>query len=307
VRARARSVALALALAHVAATATCVPTLGPGDSLVTSTRILAVRADPAEAAPGASVTFTSLVAGPDGTVAGASPTWSFCTAPKPLTEDNVVASACLTSPDALVAAGTGPTVTATTPGDGCKVFGPDTGSAGLRPRDPDATGGYYQPLRVELDGTGGAIALARIHCDLANADVASVSAFTSAYVLNQNPQLSPLTATLGGAPAVLTAIPAGARVTLEASWPDASAEVFAYFDPASQTVTSQRESMQVAWYATGGTLDTESTGRASDDLATTSDDGWTAPGSAGTVHLWIVLRDSRGGVDFAGYDAVVVE
>jgi hypothetical protein len=192
-----------------------------------------------------------------------------------------------------------------TPGDGCKTFGPDVSSAGLRPRDPDGTGGYYQPLRADLAGTDSAFELVRIHCDLADADAMAASAFAAAYQLNQNPQLLPLTATIGGSPVALTAIPTGARITLEASWPDASAETFAYFDPVSQAVTSQRESMQVAWYSSGGALDSESTGRASDDLTTTTDDGWVAPSTAGTVHLWIVLRDSRGGVDFAAYDLVV--
>jgi len=288
----------------VSTTATCVPALGPGDSLITSTRILAVRADPAEAAPGAKVTFTSFVASPGGTVTNAGIDWSFCTAPKPLTEDNVVSNVCLGS-SSLVAAGVGPTTTAPTPSNGCSVFGPDVGSAGLRPRDPDGTGGYYQPLRADLTGSDTDFELARIHCDLANAAAAAATAFAAAYTLNLNPQLLPLTATLGGAPVALTAIPSGARITLEASWPDASAETFAYFDPGSQTVTTQRESMQVAWYSSGGALDTESTGRASDDPATTTDDGWDAPGAAATVHVWIVLRDSRGGVDFAEYDLVV--
>jgi hypothetical protein len=40
-------------------------------------------------------------------------------------------------------------------------------------------------------------------------------------------------------------------------------------------------------------------------MGTTTDDGWDAPGDAGTVHLWIVLRDSRGGVAFAEDDLVV--
>jgi hypothetical protein len=71
-------------------------------------------------------------------------------------------------------------------------------------------------------------------------------------------------------------------------------------------VTTQREAMQVAWYTDGGSLDTESTGRASDDMATTSDDGWQAPDAAQTTHFWIVLRDSRGGIDFASYDLVTV-
>ena len=61
----------------------------------------------------------------------------------------------------------------------------------------------------------------------------------------------------------------------------------------------------MAWYSSGGALDTESTGRAPDDTGTTTDDGWLAPAAPGTVHLWTVLRDSRGGVDFATYDLVV--
>ena len=179
---------------------------------------------------------------------------------------------------------------------------------GLRPPDPDTTGGYYQPLLVTLPGasaTGAAIELARIHCDLANASGDTVTQFAKAYQDNQNPTLLPLTATLGGSAVPLTAIPASSRLVLQASWPAASAETFAYYDPVSQTIGSQREAMQVAWYSSGGTLDTESTGRAGDDPATTSNDGWAAPAQAGTVHLWTVLRDSRGGVAYASQDLVV--
>jgi hypothetical protein len=41
-------------------------------------------------------------------------------------------------------------------------------------------------------------------------------------------------------------------------------------------------------------------------MATTSDDTWQAPAAAQTTHVWIVLRDSRGGVDFGAYDVVTV-
>lgn len=299
---RARVLAGVVLLAAIAA---CIPQLGPNDALITSTRILAVREDPAEATPGTKVTFTAFVAGPDGTVTDADVGWSFCTAPLPLTEDNIVSNACLGS-SSLVPAGAGSPVAASTPSDGCSVFGPDVSSSGLRPAAPDSTGGYYQPLRADLAGTDSAVELVRIHCDLANADAAEATAFAKAYTLNQNPTLQPLTATVDGNPTSLTAIPAGARAILEASWPASSAETFAYFDAVSQTVTTQRESMQVAWYTSAGSLDTESTGRASDDMTTTTDDGWDAPGSAGTVHLWVVLRDSRGGVDFAETDVTVV-
>ena len=42
-------------------------------------------------------------------------------------------------------------------------------------------------------------------------------------------------------------------------------------------------------------------------METTSDNTWTAPADAGTVSLWVVLRDSRGGVAFAPYTATVVK
>jgi hypothetical protein len=264
-----------------------------------------VRADPAEAAPGTRVTFSALVAAPAGPVAGADIAWSFCTAPKPLTEDNVVSNACLGA-SALVTAGAGPTVSAATPRAGCSLFGPDTASPGFRPRDPDGTGGYYQPLRLDLQGTDSAFALVRIHCDLPDASADEASAFAAAYEMNQNPQLLPLAATVAGAAAPLTRIPAGARVRLRAAWPASSAETFAYFDPSTQEVTQQRESMQVAWYTDAGSLDSESTGRASTDMATTTDNVWTAPSTAGAYSLWIVLRDSRGGVDYAQGDVTVV-
>jgi hypothetical protein len=250
------------------------------------------------------VTFTPLVVGAEGTMAAPSVAWSFCTAPKPLTEDNVVSTACLDAA-ALVPLGRGASIAATIPANACATFGPDTPPGGFRPRDPDVTGGYYQPLRADASGAPPAFELARVRCDLANASAQAASAFAAAYVPNASPHLAPLTAARDGAPVALDAIAAGARVVFEASWPVADAETYAYFDPGSQTVTTKRESMQVAWYATDGAFDTESTGRAEDDLATASADAWVAPTAPGKVHLWVILRDSRGGVDFAGYDVTV--
>jgi hypothetical protein len=64
--------------------------------------------------------------------------------------------------------------------------------------------------------------------------------------------------------------------------------------------TNARErSRDGEWYATAATLDTGATGRAEDDPATSSNNAWTAPPTAGTAFLWIVLRDSRGGVDYS--------
>jgi hypothetical protein len=284
----------------------CVPNLGTSDSLVSAPRILAITSEPAEAPPGSKVTFTALVASPSGTLPSAPIAWGFCEDPKPLTTDNAVSNACLDT-SSLVQAGSGESVMAATPRNGCSTFGPDTPPGGFRPRDPDVTGGYYQPLAANLPGSDTTFELARIKCDLANAPPSAASQFASAYHVNLNPVLSPLTAAVGGAATPFSSVHAGTQVTFTASWPASSAETFAYYDASSQTVTTQRESMRVAWYATDGTFETESTGRAADDQATTTEDTWTAPGAAETVHLWIVLRDSRGGVDFAAYDVSVVQ
>jgi hypothetical protein len=281
----------------------CAPTLTSTDSLLSVPRILAVRAEPAEAKPGTTVTFEALVATPPGASAG-SPSWSFCVAPKPLTEDNIVSNACLGA-QTLRAAGSGATLAAPTPSNGCSLFGPDVMAPGLRPRDPDPTGGYYQPLRLDLGTSEPTFSLVRISCDLSNASAAAATAFAQAYVANRNPQLLPLAASIGGIAVVFDAIPAGARVDLRASWPASSAETYAYYDSASDTVGSKREGLSLAWYSSSGVLDREATGRSEDDATTFSDNAWMAPASAGMAELWIVLRDSRGGVDFASYQVRV--
>jgi hypothetical protein len=283
----------------------CAPTLTSVDSLVTAPRILAVRAEPAEARPGTSVRFDALVAAPPGVPTDA-PSWSFCLAPKPLTEDNIVSDECVGMPPPQ-AAGAGASISAPTPASGCSLFGPDAPPGGLRPRDPDATGGYYQPLRVDLGGASTTFALVRISCDLPGASAATATAFAQAYVPNRNPQLVPLAASLAGSAVTLDAIPAGSHVALRASWPASSAETYAFYDASSDSVVTKREALALAWYSTAGSLDREATGRAEDDPATSSDNAWTAPSSAGDSRLWVVLRDSRGGVDFASYVLTTVE
>ena len=191
----------------------------------------------------------------------------------------------------VVPAGHGEATTTPTPDDACALYGPDVIQGDFRPPDPTPTGGYYQPLRAELTGAPTAFALARIHCDLPNASAQAASQFAKAYELNENPALNPLAATINGTAVTPTAVPSGASVALVASWRAADAETFAYYDPVSQTITAQREAMQVAWYSTAGTLATEATGRASTDLATTTTNTWTAPSSAGPAYLFVVLRD----------------
>jgi hypothetical protein len=281
----------------------CQPDLGPGDARVTRTVILAVKAEPPEAAAGASATYTALVAAPAGAAPSGPVAWRFCTAALPPTTDNAVSNACLDGAS-LVTAGAGSPIVAATPANACAVFGPETAAEGARPPDPDDTGGYYQPLRADVAGADPAFALVRVACGLGPAPADAVAAFARAYTPNPNPHLAPLAATLDGRALALTAIPSGALVTLRASWDAADAESYAYFDPATQAITTRREAMRVAWHASAGSLGTESTGRAESDPATSTDDTWTAP-AGGQATLWLVLRDSRGGTDFATYGVMV--
>lgn len=281
--------------------AACAPELPLDDDLVTNPRIVAVRGEPAESKPGASATYTALVADPHRTGNLLAITWYFCIAPKPPSENNVVSSECL-EPQALVSAGEGTSITAATTTDACSLFGPDTPPGGFRPRDPDVTGGYYAPLRAALADAAPVFHLQRLLCGLGDAPAALASEFAAAYVPNANPNLLPVVFSVNGSTVAPNHIAPNVRVRLDASWSASDAERYAYYDRAGQTITTRRESMRVAWYVTAGSLDSAATGRDEDDERTTTSNVWTAPGTPGASTLWLVLRDSRGGVDFATYE-----
>jgi hypothetical protein len=278
----------------------CKPDLGPSDSLVTSDRVLAVRGEPPEVSPGTAARFDVLVALPDGDGTADRTTWAVCTTPKPLGENDIVNQDCVSGGGAKAIGGGSP-IEATIPGNACALFGPDPPPGGYRARDPDSTGGYYQPVRAQFPGADVAFALERVTCNLANASADVAREYATTYVPNVNPKLLPLTADVD-----LGSVHASSHVALEAAWTPDSAESYVAFDPTSQAIVPRRESMRVSWFATDGRFDQDRTGRDESDTATTSDDGWAAPDAPGNIHLWIVLRDSRGGVDFASYDVRIV-
>ena len=308
---------MALALTAIAAAlgAGCKPDLGDPASLVTEPRILAVRSEPAEIAPDHSVTLQALVATPAG---DATPdiAWGFCTDPAPLSSNNAVNDGCLTAAAALPASGI--EVRATIPIDACSVFGPTPpaplpGQPPRRPHDADVTGGFYQPVRAEASLDGAAlspgIGLTRITCDLANAPFDIVTAFRSRYHPNTNPTLvgvavvAPGAAGTGPGPGTAelpATLPPHTRITLRATWTDDSAESFPVFDPESRTLVDHREAMRVSWFVSGGELASDRTGRSETETASFADDVWTTP-AAGPAYLWVVLRDSRGGMAFAAH------
>jgi hypothetical protein len=228
-----------------------------------------------------------------------------------------------------------PTFTAAIPSDACTLFGPvapppKKGQPPQRPADPDTTGGFYQPVRALWEDTGlVAFALERVTCNLANAPTEIATKYTLNYVANKNPVLTdlvfdptgvaaPLYAA-GQAPAVAT-IGMNQAITLQADFSADSAETFLVWNVVTLTLDMQRESLRVSWFATGGSFEHDVTGHAGGavaadggadaatsgaaeaDVPTSTQNVWHAPETPGPVYLWAVLRDNRGGVDFAAFE-----
>jgi hypothetical protein len=238
----------------------CTPAFDDRSSQVVGPRVLAVQAIPAEAPPKAAVSYRILVVDEHGTIAKPGVDWQYCTQPKATNELNDVAAACFESnPDILLPLGSGTAPTGMMPINACAQFGPDvpqpqshsagTGGAGGagsmassspntgaqgRPTDPDATGGYYQPviLSVSADQTlVSAFAETRITCNLAGSTNEQFAAYTLATRANENPALLGVTvpsqndADLTPERSKMPLTIAGSSlVTLRANWPACPSE-----------------------------------------------------------------------------------
>jgi hypothetical protein len=345
----------------------CQPAFSDRSSAVTGPRVLAIRSEPAEALPGAEVSYRILVVDDQGAVPSPRASWTYCTQPKSTSELNDVSAACFGAGAAdsdggasiIVPFGSGAAPSGELPVSGCAQFGPDVphpvGGTGTdasgnavaqtqgRPTDADSTGGYYQPLILEVNAGGAQIPTlgeTRITCGLAGSTNQQFTDYHARTKSNENPQLVSVTVpTLGGKELTVTdaakplVLEASKTVTLRASWPacpskpscgdgicspgeDAlgcaddcttpkgcgGSEPFAYLDPQSHELVDRHEAMRVSWFATAGSFDTDHTGRLESEFSqTSSDNTWTAPEEPGTVFMWVVLRDDRGGVDWQSF------
>jgi hypothetical protein len=305
-------------LAAGALISACKPSVGRAPSLIVGPEILAIRPQPAEGRPGETITYDLLVVSTDGTDANPVASWDVCTTPKAPAENNSVSATCVSAPPGDTQ---GTTFTAPVPTDACTLFGPippspKPGQPSYRPRDPDTTGGYYLPVRAVMTGLGDrtltAFSLERITCPLVGASPTVIQDYNTRRKPNQNPAIAGLDMVLSDGThtplaGTTTSVGSGAEISLQAAFTSESAEAYLIFDANQQSLVDRRESLRFSWFATDGEFEHDRTGRAEDDFATTSDNAWTASTvSAPTpVHMWLVLRDSRGGVDFAGYEIMV--
>jgi hypothetical protein len=218
----------------------CKPNLDQTVSTIGSPTVLAVRADPPEGALASQVQFTALYVDRSGPIDQAAFDWAFCSARNPLANLGPVNPKCLEAAGSwLTPIGTGLQVSGKLPADGCRQFGPDVpepmpGEPQGRPVDPDATGGYYQPIRYLAPTDAGAyvgIAETRLTCSLAGAYGNVVVDFAKRYHVNANPEVGSLVLSLGddasaGKPlsgsdadgGAGNSVPAGAHVSLRAGW-----------------------------------------------------------------------------------------
>jgi hypothetical protein len=162
-----------------------------------------------------------------------------------------------------------------------------------------------------------AFALTRLKCSLAGAPLDVIKAWSdpeTGYAKNRAPALNGLALIAAdGAGTTLApdqtpvTVPSGAAVTLSAALAADASETYPWFDRDRQVLEPRRESLSLSWFTSAGEFSSDRTGRGESETAAESRNRWIAPvvTAPTTVHLWLVLRDSRGGVDFAAYDLIV--
>lgn len=259
----------------------CAPVFPEDSQVVEGPRILAMRSIPAEARPREPVTWEALVVGPDGAIT-TPPQWAWCSLPRRVEEPTAVSAACgageglvPTAPEAIV------------PAEACSRFGPtplppEEDEPERRPADPDASGGYHQPIRALVTSDPDAVAFGRVRvrCDLAGATRRIFDAFEARYTTNAHPVLT-----------AMRAVPSDGAFEVEVEVDPTSAEAYVIYRPETSELVDAIERLDVTWYATGGTLDTART--AVEDG--TSRVRWIPDEAADAVRIWAILRDDRGG------------
>ena len=304
----------------------CLPHFIDDSTRVTGARILAVRAEPAEAKESEPVTLEALVALPPG-ADPVLPDWSLCIDRKPLSELGPVSARCLTGPnpgaDIATLIDPGPPAVAAVPENACQLFGPDRpepkpGEPSGRPVDPDASGGFFQPVLAWL-GAEPVLSGVRLGCSLVGAPPDVTKAYSQRYHPNQNPALEPLELlrndgsieTFDGDEAL--ELGPAERVRLRVKWPECpdegtcgGTERYVVYDALTQTLLDRTESFVVSWYATAGNFAEPRTEQAfgGDGEKPGTVNSWSAP-TSGTVEVWAVAHDDRGGQSWAHGTVVI--
>ncbi|MBN1770464.1 MAG: hypothetical protein JXB32_04315 [Deltaproteobacteria bacterium] len=263
----------------------------PPQSLVDKFRVLGVRADLPEAAPGETVRVDALLADPLGEGRAVSYLWAACLLGPAANPDD-----CM-DPEAGGILGLG--------------FTPEFSfvAPALPEGDPSA-----QVLVILLACAGGTFVLPTVdggdpsgfpECEGGDgATVYKRVTVRETDTPNHNPMF--LDVAVDGTPFGLEPVelPAcaegecGERTVTAAVAPDA---VETFIEIAFGEPVEREEGVYVSWFATAGSFERIRSGV--DNLEV----GWTPPAGPATVDLWFVLHDGRGGTDWRGARLVLVE
>jgi len=253
--------------------AACQSFSDPPVSFVAGLRVLGIKAEPPQIAPGASTTVTALVVDTSGGTPAAS--WSECLLP-PL-PGQAVNTACVdgSAGSELQPIGDGLTIPFVMP----QVTAASLGA-------PDATGGVYLPLVAAL--------------------VSGPQTFTAVYRLrlgddapaNTNPTIAGVfSVDASGAMSALdaaapTPVQAGGALSLTVTFAPDSAQTYTAADG---TVTT--ETLTTSWFCTAGALSFEKTSATQPVTVLHLDQR--LPSAGAQIELYAVAHDERGGADFA--------
>ena len=245
----------------------------PPVSFVAGLRVLGIKGEPPQIAPGASTTVTALVVDTYGGTPTAS--WNQCNLP-PL-PGQTVNTACV---DGSAGTDLQPI------GDGLTIpfVMPQVMAASLG--EPDATGGVYLPLVAAVDASPQTLtAVYRLRlADTAPANTNPTIADVLA--VDATGAMSPLDAT---AP---TPVSSGGSLTLTVTFAPGSAQTYTAADGTQTT-----ETLTTSWFCTAGDLSFEKTSATQPETVLHLDQRLPAAGAQ--IDLYAVARDERGGTDFA--------
>lgn len=230
-------------------------------------RVLAIQADPPEVSSPGETQLSALVVGVDTPVTYL---WSVCFAPGPGTSGY----ACLDpSAEILIGADAEPTVQI--PDLTAFLESPE-----LEDFDLSLEDGFEALVRLVVEAPGGE-----------SLETVKTVLISQSSAPNKNPTLDGVEADGAALDEAPVEVAAGTAIALEPLWADETLEPFVSADGATT------ETALFSWFAEAGELDRD---RSTDKVA---DNTWTAPAldegeSFREVRLWLVMRDSRGGVDW---------
>ena len=277
-------------LAFLLAAGACSEDLPP-QSLVDKFRVLGVRADVPEAAPGETVHVDALLADPLGDGRAISYLWAACVlGPAANPEDCADPAA-----GGIIGLGFESTFAFVAPplaegASAAQVLVTLLACAGGTFVLPTVDGGAPSGF-PECDGGDGATAYKRV----------TISAGAER---NHNPRFIDVAVDgtpLGEEPVELPACLAGEcaeRTVTATAAPDA---VETFIEIAFGEPVEREEGVYVSWFATAGSFERIRSGVDSLEV------GWTPPAGAATVDLWFVMHDGRGGTDWRSAQVVLVE